>query len=249
MKQIWKIACFALLLTKAAAHATGIGASPSSIQHHIYPDKNTLIRGKITVTLQGTAEANVKIIDWMRNSDGELVLLPPGTFKKSLYPWLQLHQNKLISKGGTTTLSYYIKIPPHAEGSYHSAILIEPTTAPRTQVLPGLWIKHQLVLLIPIDLYVKGTEAPALSLSKVQSLDEELTFLIVNTGNVAINVKALLQGLNVNGEIIDEFILLNEELLPGEGRQLKTSKPTGAITRLVITAPEIEPIIWEGTNE
>jgi len=229
------------------ALAMGVGASPSRIEHSVSTGSQTSISGKLSIIAQG--EIKVSISDWIENINGNPVLLPPGSLEQSLAPWIKIDKTQVSVQNGTDFINYRIEVPPNAEGTYYAAILLEPATHPRTQVAKGLWLKHRLVLLVPVYLHIEGTEVPQIKLLDVVKTGDELTFYVANVGNAAVKTQGVLQGIDAMGNVVEETLLFDEEFLPGEKRRFQANRPNGVITRFIITAPGVSPIIWEESYE
>ena len=237
------------LLLMAHALASGLGVNPSIVEYRVPASRTQTIYGAIELSLSETAEVKAKLADWQEDPDGELILLPPGSLKRSLAPWIRLEAPVLKAPGGRATLRYRIGIPPHPEGSYHAAILLEPATENLSSAGPGLWIRQRLVVMVPVYLFISGTERPSLRLLKAEVHAGEGVFWIENDGNVALTAKARLEGISEAGEVVESRSLLDEELLPGEKRRVRAPLPKAPIWRLIVRAPGVPPLVWEGSRD
>jgi len=240
---------FLLAIFMAFALASGLGVNPSLVEYRISPNQTQTIYGSIEVSFTGASKVRVRLADWQEDPDGALLLLPAGSLKKSLAPWLKLASTTLEAPNGRATLHYRIEIPPHPEGSYHAAILFEPAVENPPPASPGLSIRQKLVVMVPVYLFIQGTEQPSLRLLNVETRGHEGVFWITNDGNVALIAKARLEGLSAEGTVVTSTLLLDEELLPGEKRRVRTPLPDTPIWRLTVSAPGVSPLVWEGSRE
>ncbi len=240
---------FPLFLLTAFALASGLGANPSIVEYRVPATRTQAILGAIELSLSGATAVRAQLVDWQEDPDGELLLLPAGSLKRSLARWIKLQSSRLEAQNGRATLRYRIEIPPQPEGSYHAAILLEPADENPRPAGPGLLIRQRLVVMVPVYLFIQGSERPSLRILQAKVQAGEGVFWIENDGNVALHAKARLEGVSAQGEVVESTLLLDEELLPGERRRVRAPLPETPVWRLIVRAPGVPPLVWEGSRD
>jgi len=238
-----KRTAFLLGLLALWAQAAGFGVAPSRTVLHPRPE--TRAGAVLTVFSTDGAAVRPLVVDWQINPDGDVELLPAGSLPRSLAPYLRV-SGEVLKPHPRARLPLEVRLPAGAKGSYHAALLLVPATAPPTAG-PALVLEAQAAILHPIFAVVPGTEQPELSLDGARIKDGMLEALLVNRGNVYLRVRAALAALDAHGAILSETVLMDDVLFPGTTRRLLGRLPARAVVaRLVVDAPGVAPIVWEG---
>lgn len=232
----------AILLSLTPARALGFGVAPAETV--LIASPGVRIPAGITVFSPDPLPLRARLVDWRIHPDGEVELLPPASLPRSLAPYLELRERRLVPRP-EARLNLTLRLPPGAEGSYHAALLLVPDLPPGPAG-PGLALDVQAAILHPIYARVPGTARPELRLAEARIAGDGLRALLENRGNVYLKVRAWLTALAPDGAIVREALVLEDVLFPGASRQLEAELPpeAGAV-RLVVEAPGAGRLLWE----
>lgn len=88
------------------------------------------------VTNRGTEPLTVRIdgVDSLWNEDGVEATFDPGTTPRSCAAWVALPENVLeVPPGETRSVTVTLNVPPGAQGSFWSKLLVEEISSPQVQ--------------------------------------------------------------------------------------------------------------------
>ena len=223
-RSILTLAASALLLSAAAAplaHAFGVGLQPATVEMTMREgdrQRQTITIGNVHT--EKTISLQLSLADWTLDSDGELVLSPPGESERSGADWVRFSPAQVTLKPETSQDVTVEIVTPHKVGTKgdHRFALLATTMLPEDRGgASGVWSKYQLASLFYL------TFRPSKSLATVDALelgeDGLIRMALRNDGDAHARIqgKALVKGSD--GKVVADTEV-NTVILEDSSREL-----------------------------
>lgn len=200
---------------------------------HIYQvQSGNLIKGKIEIENSGEKPLDIKIYlqDLAYNASGTTYYTDPSGKDRSNAGWINLTTNIItINAKEKKNIDYTIQVPTHPlqQGSYWSAIMVEPTSAlsPTPKSTSQLSIQSVVRYSIQIITNIQTDDLkPSIQFDSIQVKNQNngirtLHLAISNTGILYFRPTAIIELYNQNtSEKVGSFSSIPMGILPGNSK-------------------------------
>jgi len=156
--------------------------------------------------------------DYSYNANGENFFSEIGTNSRSNAKWLELHTDQVVLQPHTCTDVFYkLRIPndPTLCGSYWSLILIEPDQVQKSVSSSSAGVQIQVKIRYAYQIISNINQGRAdLKIVHSNYQDKQLSFDVLNMGQVYLTPKLLLQLYDRQGQLVRTLSASAQKLLP-----------------------------------
>ncbi|MBI3962277.1 MAG: hypothetical protein HY335_05960 [Deinococcus sp.] len=199
-----------------------LGVSPARVELEVAP--GMVYAGTLVVRNQGdeAGVVAVSLADFLQFADGSMAMVSPGTAARSLAAYLTYSPASfLLSPGEQQLVRFSLALPPDAQGSYYSLVVL----GPEPPLLSGSDMRFSVVPQVAVALYaaVAGTQLPAGEIVGLAvdwqegQLVAQVTFQ--NSGNVPLRPGGRLVVLDGVGVVVWEQEIPPSLTLPQVARE------------------------------
>lgn len=186
------------------------------------PGDVTTVKLTMTNNKETPEEVQLSQVDYKYNYKGENFFEEPNTLEMSNANWIELQNSSFkVEPGETKEIYYSVRVPndPRLQGSYSSAILIEPndpvtTLQAEDQVAIQVKVRYAHQIIINV-----GQLKPSLKLldsNLTQSEQGRSIYIdIENNGNTHLYPKPTLKLYDNKGKVATTLNALPQNILPG----------------------------------
>ncbi len=155
------------------AFAQGFTVLPLNQTVRSRPSTQQKVRFQVINSGRKPIQMNVQVLDVAQTETGGPKLSAPGLLPRSCAGWIAGRTGvRSILPGQTNNVDLTIAIPARTEGSYHAAVVVSP--ADSVTLKPGQSsVGFVMQAVLPVHIFITGTEKPALDLNGCTLLPAE----------------------------------------------------------------------------
>lgn len=229
--------CFLLLQQSTAQSALGIAAAPMKLNYNSALGTAQSLRVTLHNPSASPLELQSSLVDWYRDSTGNIVDFPEGSLPTSCAAWIRLSEpgGIVIEPGGKKEVLVSILVPDSAKHRFYNSMLYFTQLNPNQKVTDANGVQIKLavrvgiqILYTPAGLFKKSLEVQnfwnTLGGDSVE-LHQELWLKLKNDGDIIADGSIDFECLNLQSGKISKLPVSAFYTLPGAVRVLRFRLP------------------------
>jgi len=218
------LALLALVLGATLAHAADIGISPPRVMLTGHPGETITTIVSVVTTAGAEQVVAGDVGDWTIDIHGALRLFPAGALPHGLGAWIALETTEMIlPPRSSREVRVSITIPDDATGTHHGMVFF--TVVPPPSETGGVGVTTTARVAFTIYVTIAGTEVGGSELVDLYQDDDDLTAVIVNTGNTVMRLGGVVELRDEGGTVRHRIQVPDVPVLRESERELKLSLP------------------------